>query len=354
MEKVYLAELEALKALAESLPTTRMLSLARVSALVLLNMRYERIMLDRDLPTHPYPLVANLVREASAHLRAWSEVAFVEEGREPLERDRPAAMEESHHDLFQKLWVKFSPDEYRARIDRYVHRLRVNGLADGWARGMRCIDFGCGHGNFAHALLAAGAELVVGVDYGEESVAYAEAARDRLGVSPDRLRFRVATVYDVGEPDAGFDLAVQNGVFHHLEDEPAALSEVARVVRPGGWLWYYTDGAGAISHDLWDASVQILANVPTDLTLDYLRYLNLGAGKRYHLGDSLHAVYGHSTLEEVEERLRAAGFGCFRRLVGGYPTDFDHDVIAKDRWGREKFGCGDLRVLARRLQGAHQ
>jgi hypothetical protein len=35
--------------------------------------------------------------------------------------------------------------------------------------------------------------------------------------------------------------------------------------------------------------------------------------------------------------------------VGGFPTDFDHDAIEADPWGREKFGDGDIRVLVQKL-----
>jgi hypothetical protein len=35
-------------------------------------------------------------------------------------------------------------------------------------------------------------------------------------------------------------------------------------------------------------------------------------------------------------------------LTGGYPTDFDADVIDADPWGVEKFGDGDIRLLVRK------
>lgn len=349
MEKTYLKALDHLKALADTLQDTPMMAAAKVRALVLLNMRYERLMVDRNLSSHPYPLVERLVEEAAGHLAAWKEIAFIEDpAAKPLARsNRP--MEENHHDLFQALWVKFSASDYERRIDRYTHRLKINGLADGLLRGKRCIDFGCGHGNFAHALLRVGATYVRGIDYGESSIAYAKAARDRLGVPAARLEFAEESVYQVASPDASFDFAIQNGVFHHLEDEDTAYREVARVLKRGGQLWIYTDGAGAISHDLWDASVYILRRVPSEHIVQLLADLGLETGKRYHLGDGLNAIYRHTTWEALTTRLEKLGFGNFRRLKGGFPTDFDHDVIDADRYGPEKFGSGDLRLLAEKL-----
>jgi len=80
-----------------------------------------------------------------------------------------------------------------------------------------------------------------------------------------------------------------------------------------------------------------------------LEYLNIEVGKRYHLGDGLNAIYRHTTYEQLTKRLSSFGFGNFRRLVGGFPTDFDHDVIAEDKYGNEKFGSGDIRVMAQKL-----
>ena len=64
MEKLYFAELEALKKLADQICDTRMMAVAKITMLILLNMRWERVMLDRELDTHPYLLVKNIVEGA--------------------------------------------------------------------------------------------------------------------------------------------------------------------------------------------------------------------------------------------------------------------------------------------------
>ena len=347
-EKIYLAELDELKQTADALPNTRMHVIAKVTALAMMNMRWERIMVDRGFDEHPWPHAKRFVADARAQLVAWSEAAFIEGVSEPLGQVS-VQMEDRHHDLFQDLWVNFSESDYEERIERYTHRLKINGLADGALAGKRIVDFGCGHGNFLHACLRAGADFGLGIDFGEGSIAYATAARDRLGIPPERLEFRVASVYDSGVGDASFDVAIQNGVFHHLDDEDAAYREVHRVLRPGGWFWVYTDGAGGVGHDFWDASVHILREVPHAAILEILDFLGVGTNKRYHLGDGLNAVYRHSSFEDFVARLDRYGFGNVRRLVGGFPTDFDHDAIAADPFGVEKFGSGDIRVMAQKL-----
>ena len=250
-----------------------------------------------------------------------------------------------HHDLFQMLWTKFDIDGYQERIKRFEHRLRVNGLEGDVLKGKRVIDFGCGHGNFDHSFLNCGAAFVQGIDYGEESIAYARAAKEELGIQDDRLLFKVASAYDTGEQDDSYDIAVQNGVFHHLDDEDSAYRELHRVLKPGGTCWFYTDGEGGISYDLWDASRRALTNVPSSLISETTAFLGVNEGKQYHIGDGLNAIYRHTSWEEITQRLTKIGFGNFKRLIGGFETDMDLDVIERDRWGREKFGEGDIRIL---------
>lgn len=349
MTRSYQNELTRLIDRAEQIPNTRMMALAKITSQIVMNMRYEReVMLNRDLATHPWDYTAGIVRDAGHLLENMTAIAFIEAKFEVLHR-KGDTKDAQHHDLFQSLWVKFSETDYEDRIDRYRHRLQINGLNGEWLRGKRCADFGCGHGNFAHALIREGAAHACGIDFGEDSIRYAQAARDRLKQTPEKLEFRHASVYEAPFPDESFDFVIQNGVFHHLDNEPGAYREAIRVLKKGGWFWIYTDGAGGISHDLWDASVKILRDVPRELILEHLQYLNLEVGKRYHLGDGLQAVYRHETYEGITRMLSEMGMGNFRRLVGGFPTDFDHDVIAADKYGKEKFGDGDLRILAQKL-----
>ena len=57
------------------------------------------------------------------------------------------------------------------------------------------------------------------------------AARDALG---DRARYEVASVEDLPFPDESFDAVVANHMLFHVEDRQHALSEIRRVLRPGG------------------------------------------------------------------------------------------------------------------------
>lgn len=343
--KTYLITMERLREKSASLPRTRTMGLARVDALVRMNMRWEGYQLDKSLERHPWVLADELVQQAIADLGVWESIAFCD-GEITLDEEW-GSMEEKHHDLFQTLWTSFDPAQYQDRIKLFDLRLATNDLDSGFLEGARVIDMGCGHGNFAHSILNAGASFVLGVDYGEESIAYSNEAREHLGASPDRLRFEVGSVYSVPEPDGSFDFAVQNGVFHHLDDEDAAYREMYRLLKPGGWAWVYTEGEGSVARDFFHASVQMLADVPARLIQEHVAHLGFSINKRYHLGDGLKAVYRATTLAGIQGRLEAIGFGEFRRLSGGVATDLDFD--GSDPWEKEKFGEGDIRLLARKV-----
>jgi len=89
------------------------------------------------------------------------------------------------------------------------------------------LDSGCGTGSLAFAL-APGVREVVGVDSNAE---YLEAAR---AIAPANVRFVEgnATVLPFGY--GAFDLAGSLRVLHHVRRPELAVSELARVTRPGG------------------------------------------------------------------------------------------------------------------------
>lgn len=90
------------------------------------------------------------------------------------------------------------------------------------------LDAGCGVG-YGTAYLAETARRVVGVDRSEEAVAYARRRYGRANVE--------FAVGDLLELDAGadtFDVVCCFETIEHLPDQERFLSQVRRVLRPGG------------------------------------------------------------------------------------------------------------------------
>ena len=89
------------------------------------------------------------------------------------------------------------------------------------------LDSGCGTGSLAFALAPHVAE-VVGVDLREE---YLEAAR---ASAPANASFLAGDAMALPFGYAQFDLACSHRVLHHVRRPELAVSELARVTRPGG------------------------------------------------------------------------------------------------------------------------
>ena len=100
--------------------------------------------------------------------------------------------------------------------------------------GERILEPGCGSGRLTARLAdAAGpAGEVLALDISPRMIE--EAWKRGL---PPHVRFEVASAVEIPAPGGRFDKAVCFHVFPHFSDKPAALAEIARVLRPGGRLW---------------------------------------------------------------------------------------------------------------------
>lgn len=98
----------------------------------------------------------------------------------------------------------------------------------------RIIELGCGNARLARSLVQrfAGSQLV-GLEV--DAVQHAK----NLAAPQERLLFMAGSAEAVPFPDASFDGALMLKSLHHvpLAAMDAALAEVARVVKPGGWFY---------------------------------------------------------------------------------------------------------------------
>jgi SAM-dependent methyltransferase len=114
-------------------------------------------------------------------------------------------------------------------INGYYTRPAMLALA-GDVAGRRILDAGCGAGPLSAGLRDRGA-IVTGFD---QSAGMVELARQRLGGDAD---FQVAELGGpLPFPDGAFDDVTASLVLHYLEDWGPALTELWRVLKPGGRL----------------------------------------------------------------------------------------------------------------------
>ncbi|MFE0760282.1 methyltransferase domain-containing protein [Streptomyces smyrnaeus] len=111
--------------------------------------------------------------------------------------------------------------------------------------GLTVLDLGCGTGRDAYVLaqLVGARGQVIGVDMTEEQLAVARRHQgwhtERFGYA--NTDFRHGYIEDLaaaGVRDASVDLVVSNCVLNLSPDKPRVLSEIFRVLKPGGELYF--------------------------------------------------------------------------------------------------------------------
>jgi 2-polyprenyl-3-methyl-5-hydroxy-6-metoxy-1,4-benzoquinol methylase len=110
--------------------------------------------------------------------------------------------------------------------------VRLVGAGAFGAPGAAVLDAGCGTGEHA-LLLAAAGHRVTGVDLAAEAIRRARAKAAQRALSVD---FLVHDARDLAALGRTFDAALDVGLFHILDDEdrPRYAASLAAAVRPGG------------------------------------------------------------------------------------------------------------------------
>ncbi len=153
------------------------------------------------------------------------------------------------------LWA--SGDVYEPYVGRWS-RLVASQFLDWLAVPARrlWLDVGSGTGALSQTILKqADPKEVKGLDRSEEFVAYA-----REKISDPRVTFGVADAQDLPEETASYDAAVTGLVLNFVPQPERALSEMTRVVRPGGvvavYVWDYAGKMQFMRH-FWNAAVAL-------------------------------------------------------------------------------------------------
>ena len=124
----------------------------------------------------------------------------------------------------------------RAMIQRHVEMPLLERLG-GKLDGMHVLEIGCGRGIGTEMILERlGAARVIATDLDEDML---RRARHRLGrFGPDRLELRAADATRLDFADQSFDAVVNFAAIHHIPDWQSAITEIHRVLRPGGRFYF--------------------------------------------------------------------------------------------------------------------
>jgi 2-polyprenyl-3-methyl-5-hydroxy-6-metoxy-1,4-benzoquinol methylase len=170
-------------------------------------------------------------------------------------------------------------EEWRERFERFGRTHEVDHLVSGWSerglwtrvkkfaeflekrfsnRRLEVLDVGCGAGTYVRYLAQAG-HRVVGLDYSSPSLRRA-FARD----TEKKGRYVCGEIYHLPFERAHFDLVVSIGVIQAIGHPDRAMDELARVVKPGGYLVLEALNALELIA-LWRRSQQLVTRHPPRL-----------------------------------------------------------------------------------------
>ncbi|GIJ11628.1 class I SAM-dependent methyltransferase [Micromonospora andamanensis] len=101
------------------------------------------------------------------------------------------------------------------------------------------LDVGTGPGRLLHELADRRPDVTLtGVDPSPHMIQVAERTATSRSLG-HRVRFQIADVANLPHPDGSVDVLVSTLSLHHWPDLPAAATQLARVLRPGGHLMIY-------------------------------------------------------------------------------------------------------------------
>ncbi len=148
--------------------------------------------------------------------------------------------------------------------------------------GDRVLDLGCGPANQLALVARLNPETrFTGLDLSPEMLERARALAVDKGLS--NLDLRQADITDLSAfPDASVDAVMSTMVLHHLPDQAAlgrCISEVARVLKPGGGLYLVDFGHLRSEQSIQDFAYQYADRQPELFTLDYLYSLRAAFAK---------------------------------------------------------------------------
>ena len=124
-------------------------------------------------------------------------------------------------------------EEFLQLLDRRSAETHAAYLLPHLRSGARVLDFGCGPGTITVGLArAVDPGEVHGVDMEESQIAMGRSAAEAGGHA--NAIFHVGDVTALPFDDNSFDVAHSHAVLMHVPDTAAVLSEVKRVLKPGG------------------------------------------------------------------------------------------------------------------------
>ncbi|PMR70674.1 bifunctional 2-polyprenyl-6-hydroxyphenol methylase/3-demethylubiquinol 3-O-methyltransferase UbiG [Halomonas heilongjiangensis] len=136
--------------------------------------------------------------------------------------------------------------------------------------GRRVVDVGCGGGLLAEAMAHRGA-AVTGIDLGEAPLAVARLHAAESGVELEYRQVSVETL--AAERPATFDVVTCLEMLEHVPDPASVVHACARLVKPGGQVFFSTLNRNPKAYALAILGAEYLLRMLPRGTHDYARFI---------------------------------------------------------------------------------
>lgn len=176
---------------------------------------------------------------------------------------------------------------------------------------MRLLDCGCGPGSIScdfARMLSEGA--VTAIDSEQTQIDLAtERARD---LNLNNVEFLVGSVYHLPFDDGSFDVVFSHALFEHLSDPSSALSEIYRVLAPGGLV-------GIRSPD-WGGFLVTPMSSRVEAAISRYAAIQTDNGGDIHVGRKLPALARSAGFDDLHF---SATYDCSQppKVIGEYLAD---------------------------------
>lgn len=230
--------------------------------------------------------------------------------------DRLGKMNEAPVPALARVYREVEAGGFAHNDQTMLFFLRVHALSD---PGMTIMDFGAGRGRLGNEppsfsrnfkILKGRCHRVIGVDI-DPAVLRNQTVDEAYIIDRDGR---------IPLPDQSIDLVISCATFEHIENPAATASELARLLRPGGWICAWTPAKwGYVS-----LGARLLPNAIHPLAVRFL-----GSGRREGI-DVFPTFYRLNTIRAVRRTFVPLGFIDYSYYIAGAPSYFaDSAFIAR-------------------------
>lgn len=172
---------------------------------------------------------------------------------------------------FAKLAARWWDSEGECKPLHVINPLRLDFVADRTTLpGKQVLDVGCGGGIFSEGLAQRGAQ-VTGIDVSQAAI---QVARLHLLESQLQVDYRITTVEQLAaEMPQSYDVITCMEMLEHVPDPASVVQACARLVKPGGQLFFSTINRNPKAYMLAIVGAEYILRLLPQGTHDYARFI---------------------------------------------------------------------------------